>query len=179
MRIIGCNFNENNSGIIEQCLNTICSPADTLHLQSDLDKVSSWSRRWELFFNENKFVHIHFCSTNPDCTTIYKVNDKVIDCKTQYKDLGILYSYNLTWTEHYDHILVKAYNTLGLLRRTFKTNIVLASKKTALYITSAFTHILQLAVTGAYFKKKLQINRCIMRNHPYVIVSRVYQTLSC
>ena len=27
-----------------KCLNTICSPADTLHLQSDLDKVSSWSR---------------------------------------------------------------------------------------------------------------------------------------
>ena len=38
-----------------KCLNTICSPADTLHLQSDLDKVSSWSCRWELFFNENNF----------------------------------------------------------------------------------------------------------------------------
>ena len=108
-----------------KCLNTIFSPADTLHLQSDLDKVSSWSRRWELFFNENKFVLIRFCSTNPDCTTVYKVNDKVIDCKTHHKDLGILYSHNLTWTEHYDHIIVKAYNTLGLLRRTFKTNNVL------------------------------------------------------
>ena len=128
-----------------KCLNTICSPADTLHLQSDLDKVSSWSRRWELFFNENKFVHIHFCSiliqiVHVHCTTIYKVNDKVIDCKTHHKDLGILYSHNLTWTEHYDHIIVKAYNTLGLLCRTFKTNNVLV--KNWLYISLVWSQLL-------------------------------------
>ena len=123
-----------------KCLNTICSPADTLHLQSDLDKVSSWSCRWELFFNENKFVHIRFCSTNPDCTTVYKVNAKVIDCKTHHKDLGILYSHNLTWTEHYDHIIVKAYNTLGLLHRTFKTNNVLVKKQ--LYISLVRSQLL-------------------------------------
>ena len=66
-------------------------------------------------------------------TLTYKVNDKVIDCKAHHKDLGIFYSYNLTWTEHYDHITTKAYSTLGSLRRTFKTNNVHVKKQ--LYIS--------------------------------------------
>ena len=64
----------------------------------------------------------------------------MIDCKTHHKDLGILYSNNLTWTEHYDHIIVKAYNTLGLLRRTFKTNNVLVKKQ--LYISLVQSQLL-------------------------------------
>jgi len=37
------------------------------------------------------------------------------------------------WTEHYRSISAKAYQTLGLIRRTFKTNYTQA--KTQLYIT--------------------------------------------
>ena len=62
-------------------LNTISSPIDIQDLQNDLNNVSLWSLRWKLFFNENKFVHICFCSTNFNNTR---------------KDLGILYSHNLT-----------------------------------------------------------------------------------
>ena len=52
----------------------------------------------------------------------YTINGKVIDHKTHHKDLGILFSSDLSWTEHYNHIIPKAYKTVELLRRIFKSN---------------------------------------------------------
>ena len=63
-----------------------------------------------------------------------------IDCKLHHKGLGILYNHNLTWTEHYKHITAKAYNTLGLLRRTFKTKNIQAKKH--LYISLVRSQLL-------------------------------------
>ena len=69
-----------------------------------------------------------------------------IDCKLHHKDLGILYSHNLTWTEHYKHITAKAYNTLGLLHRTFKTNNIQAKKH--LYISLVRSHAVIILLTA-------------------------------
>ena len=122
-----------------KCLNTIRSLTDTYSLQYDLDNVSLWSLRWKLFFNENKFVHIRFHSLNHNGSITYKINDRVIDCKLHHKDLGIFFNNNLTWTDHYDHIITKAYNTLGLLHRTFKTNNVQVKKQ--LYISLVWSQL--------------------------------------
>ena len=81
--------------------------------------LSSWSLRWKLFFNETKFTHVRFCAANSDTTPTYTINGQVIDHKTHHKDLGIFFSSDLSWTKHYNHIIPKAYKTLGLLRRTF------------------------------------------------------------
>lgn len=54
--------------------------------------------------------------------------------------MGIYYSHNLTWTEHYKHITAKVYNTLGLLRRTFKTNNTQVKKQ--LYISLVRSQLL-------------------------------------
>ena len=44
----------------------------------------------------------------------------------QHKDLGVTFSTDLHWTEHY---IAKAYQTLGLLRRTFNVNSIAAKKQ--------------------------------------------------
>ena len=102
-----------------KCLNMINSLNNIDNLQTDLLNVSSW---WKLFFNETKFTCVRFCAANSDTTPTYIINGKVIDHKTHHKDLVILFSSGLSWTEHYNHITPKAYKTLGLLRRTFKSN---------------------------------------------------------
>ena len=73
-----------------KCLNTISSPTDIQDLQNDLNNVSLWSLRWKIFFNENKFVHIRFCSAISNNTATYKIYDMAIDCKLYHNDLGIL-----------------------------------------------------------------------------------------
>ena len=37
----------------------------------------------------------------------------------QHKDLGVTFSMDLYWTEHYKIIIAKAYQILGLLHHTF------------------------------------------------------------
>ena len=128
-----------------KCLNIINSLNDIDNLQTDLLNVSSWSLRWKLFFNETKFTHVRFCAANSDTTPTYTINGQVIDHKTHHKDLGIFFSSDLSWTKHYNHIIPKAYKTLGLLRRTFKSNNTQTKK--LLYITlvrSQLTYCSQL-----------------------------------
>ena len=86
-----------------------------------------------------------FCAANSDTTPTYTINGQVIDHKTHHKDLGIFFSSDLSWTKHYNHITPKAYKTLGLLRRTFKSNNTQTKK--LLYITlvrSQLTYCSQL-----------------------------------
>ena len=49
----------------------------------------------------------------------YHLNNIPIDSKPSQKDLGVILSNNLSWSDHYRHILPKAYKTLGLIRRVF------------------------------------------------------------
>ena len=58
-----------------------------------------------------------------------RVNDEEIDLKVCHRDLGILISGNLSWTNHYDHICSRAYRMLGLLRRVFSTTVCMVAKK--------------------------------------------------
>ena len=43
-----------------KCLKRIKEPADSFALQLDLDNLSDWSKAFNLSFNQNKFVHLHF-----------------------------------------------------------------------------------------------------------------------
>ena len=51
-----------------------------------------------------------------------------IDLKVCHRDLGILISGNLPWTNHYDHICSRAYRMLGLLRRVFSATVCMIDK---------------------------------------------------
>jgi len=77
-----------------------------------------WSHWTELFFNEGKFVHVRFWAkpTFDLNNTTYTVNGKPIRQLSKHKDLGIIFSSNLNWTDHYTTITTKAYQILGLIR---------------------------------------------------------------
>ena len=106
---------------------------DIEDLQADLDSVSFWSTNRKLrIFNENKFVYLCYWAASPDFTPTYTINGRAIGHKTQHKDLGILFTNDLSWSQHYQLITSKAYKTLGL-RRTFTGNSTQAKK--LLYIS--------------------------------------------
>ena len=100
-------------------------------LQTDINNAAEWSCSSILPFNETKFVHLRFWAKAID-HPIYAVNGKPIKQLQQHKDLGVTFSTDLNWAAHYKVITAKAYQTLGLIRRTFKTSCIEAKKK--LYI---------------------------------------------
>jgi len=99
-------------------------------LQRDLvtsNFMAIWSRYWNLFFNTNKFIHLSFNSKFP--TSYFFVGNSTIQTSNSHRDLGIIISTNSSWKDHYNHIIAKAYRTLGLLRRTFSHSIDTSTKK--------------------------------------------------
>ena len=117
----------------------IKAPLDSYLIQLDLDNLSDWSKLSDLSFNQNKFVHIHFGKTGTTSHD-YFINGNKITTQESTKDLGIILSNNLDWSEHYHSITAKAYKILGLLRRCFKTNSIDAKRK--LYISLVRSHLL-------------------------------------
>ena len=77
-------------------------------------------------FNTKKFIHLSF---NTKFSTYYHVNSTPITSSNTHCHLGIIPSSNLSWKENYTSILSKAHRILGLLRRTFRSNLNIHAKK--------------------------------------------------
>ena len=100
----------------------------------------TWSYTFNLLFNESKFVHLCFWQKNSLDTPRYAINGNLLRRMSQHKDLGVTFSTDLHWTEHYNIIIAKAYQTLGLLRRTFSVSSTAAKKQ--LYISLVRSQLL-------------------------------------
>ena len=70
---------------------------------------------------------------HPSIKTYY-IKDCLVAIKENYKDLGIIISNDLSWGEHHDYVLAKAYKVIGLLRRTLAKTMSIHTKK-VLYIS--------------------------------------------
>jgi len=70
-------------------------------------------------FSIKKCVVLHF-KVNSSMTKNYSINGVELTNVTKYRDLGIIFSNNLSWADHIEAIVAKAYKSLSLLRRTFK-----------------------------------------------------------
>ena len=98
-----------------KCLIPVRSTTDTEKLQEDINNAADWSHFTNLLFNVAKFFQIRFLlkssSSNPD-TSIYSVNGNSITKTLQHKDLGITFTTDLNWIEHYKTITARAYQIL-------------------------------------------------------------------
>ena len=133
---LSCSINHSKTFLFAddtKCLRPIRSPQDHILLQSDLDALSLWSTNWKLMFNETKCSLLSITSrASPDhnnTLTEYFINGLPISPCDRQKDLGILISSDLSWSHHISRITSKAYNILGLLRRTFASSNGVTTKK--------------------------------------------------
>ena len=118
-----------------KCSLPISSQFDCFLLQNDLDVLTVWSKHWNLCFNESKCSLVRFgFQKSSSSSHIYSINSCVIQNDSQHKDLGIIVSSDLSWTNHIRYIAAKAYKILALLRRTFHNCNSVHSKK-LLYIS--------------------------------------------
>ena len=113
-----------------KCYKTIHSSLDCHLLQLDLNSLTNWSHINHLLFKASKCNFIRFLSNSrtPE-GELYSIDGREISKSNSHRDLGIVFSANMSCSSHYDYIVSKAYRALGLLRRSlYHTNSVTIKK---------------------------------------------------
>ena len=100
----------------------ISSISDSADLQSDLNSLCMWSNVNGLSFNAQKCLFLCFHTCSSPISSNYFLGNSALHQTTTCRDLGIIFSENLSWTEHYKQMLQRAYGHLRLLRRMFSVD---------------------------------------------------------
>lgn len=108
-----------------KCFGSIADTSDVACFQSEID---NWSIKWRLRFNTSKFALVHFSKRRFGIESCYTAREENIPVRECHKDLGIMISSDLSWTEHYHLISGKAYAKLGMIRRCFSNPIPMCVK---------------------------------------------------
>ena len=112
-----------------KCISRIPSTRDRVCFQIDMNSLYSWSNEWHLSFKVSKCKELHFASTRhsaPSCH--YCIDDVLIEWVSHFRDLGITFSNNLSWSHHYKSIASNALKSLCLLRHVMSTCHSLSTK---------------------------------------------------
>lgn len=98
---------------------TICSDEDREALQNDLNKLSDWTKLWQMKFNIDKCVVVHLGHNNEHLTYTLDGNDLKISEKE--RDLGIIVDNSGKWSEQCNAAVKNANSTLGIIKRHVKS----------------------------------------------------------
>ena len=100
---------------------TKCYSASSLNgpalLQADVDHLYQWSIS-NISFNTSKSAFLRFGPPGHADSPVYFANGQPLPQSTTHRDLGVLMSDDLSWSDHYSFIVSRALRTLGLVRRT-------------------------------------------------------------
>ena len=106
-------------------------------LQTDLDKLVEWAKTWRMQFNIDKCSVIHLGFSNPkhDYTMLDTCTNKrhKLSSVISERDLGVLVDQKLTFSQHTESQVNKAFRIVGIIRRTFTHFDIKTFKK--LYVT--------------------------------------------
>lgn len=104
-------------------MKSITAAADIVLLQEDLDSVYEWTTKNNMSLNGTKFVHLPYGKNQElmSCSTYHSDTGEDISTKDTVKDLGVLFSNDLTYNSHIQMIVNKVKNISSWVYRTFKT----------------------------------------------------------
>ena len=92
---------------------------DHYTLQRDLKSLEEWAAKWGMRFNASK-CYIMSLARNPPSSFMYSLDNTFLQTVSSNPYLGVLFSNNLTWTEHINKITKKANCSLGFLKRNLR-----------------------------------------------------------
>ena len=100
----------------------ITSQEDNISLQRAIDRFKNWSDTWLLELNVSKCKVVSY-SMKDRTDTLYSISDNgetyAMDKKDKIKDLGVTFDYRLTFHDHIQEKVNRAYSMLGLIKRNF------------------------------------------------------------
>ena len=85
-------------------------------LQHDLDNLITWTTDNQMELNNTKCKAMRISRKNTRAQTNYSINGHIIEQVTNFKDLGVVVSKDLSWSQHINSIVSKANKTLGLIK---------------------------------------------------------------
>ena len=101
----------------------IQSESDCSVLQSNIENIYEWSRKWQLRFHPDKCHVLRIGCSHPEfCYGMLDSEGKhrSLEVVTSEKDLGVIVDSDLVFREHVSQIVKKANCTLGIIRRSFR-----------------------------------------------------------
>ena len=88
-------------------------------LQSDIDAITAWSNMWGLPLNFEKCVHMAFGGESGNHFTINGTSQISITSVTTKKELGVLFTSSLSFSDHHLAAAKKGFAVLAMIKRTF------------------------------------------------------------
>ena len=95
---------------------------DSTNLQKDLSSICEWSNDWLMQLNVSKCKVMHFGRSNPKFDYYLKDSENLTQCleKTKReKDLGVIFTSDLSWKDHILEITARSNRILGSLKKAF------------------------------------------------------------
>ena len=96
------------------------SENEQAHFQQELDDaIYPWAQANKAVFNGDKFEHVHFGKNCASVPTYLDTNGTPIDKKANIKDLGVIISNDLTWSNQIDRVIASCRKQTAWILRTF------------------------------------------------------------
>ena len=148
-----------------KCAKLVRNQEDCSELQDDLNSLCSWYLQWNVKFKESKCILLRCCNNAHSIAMKYTMNNCEIPSRDEHRDLGVMFSSDLSFRPHYYYIVRRAYQVLG--HSDHITTTLYAEPIRYLVIqTTLLLHCTQsLSDTWSF------------RPHYYYIVRRAYQVL--
>ena len=86
-------------------------------LQSDLDRMTKWTNTWQLNFNSDKCEVMRITHQKDFSLPDYNLSGKKLKVVNEFKDLGVIMTSNLSWSNQVASSVKKANRILGLIKR--------------------------------------------------------------
>ena len=151
---------------------SICSFEDNKKLQCDLDKLSDWAEKWQLYFNTDKCNSLHIGKANK--RQVYQMNGKSLDQVMEEKDLGVIIDNELKFHRQTATSVKKANRVLGIIKKSFSH--LDESTLPLLYKTLVRPHLEYANVVwGPHFKGDIALLEKVQRRATKMV--QQYKTL--
>jgi len=103
-----------DDAILYRSINTV---NDSDILQTDIDKLVSWSNTWQIQFNVTKSHNIRISRKKDPVLTDHYINGQKLSPVNNHPYLGVMLSNNLRWNSHVKNIVLKGNNSISFVRR--------------------------------------------------------------
>ncbi len=87
-------------------------------INSDLNKIALWAKRWKITINPTKTVSVLFSKrAAPNTNFVVRLNNDIIKLSQNHKHLGLWLSSDGSWKKHIKEIATKARKRLGCITK--------------------------------------------------------------